>query len=88
MKEIDIKNCTFYYFDDLININDFDPKNVEADKTSYKDILFHYFGYKVSNGVKPVYSVFDKINGHIGDNKVRKYLRLIPANKILKIYYI
>ena len=27
-KEIDIKNCTCYYFDDLININDFDLDNI------------------------------------------------------------
>lgn len=28
LKEIDIKSCMCYYFDGMININGFNPKNV------------------------------------------------------------
>lgn len=28
LKEIDIKSCMCYYFDDMININSFNPKIV------------------------------------------------------------
>ena len=32
LKEIDIKNCKSFYFDNNININDFNPKNINVDK--------------------------------------------------------
>ena len=32
LKQIHIKNCTFYHFEDIININDFNPKNIKVDK--------------------------------------------------------
>ena len=33
LKEIDIKNCMCYYFDDIIKIEDFDLDNILIDKT-------------------------------------------------------
>ena len=32
LQEIDIKNHTCYYFDDIININDFDLDNILLDE--------------------------------------------------------
>ena len=32
LKETDIKNRTFYYFDDIIKIEDFDPENILINK--------------------------------------------------------
>ena len=34
-KEIDIKNRTCYYFDDIIKIEDFDSDNISIDAKSY-----------------------------------------------------
>ena len=39
VKDIDIKNCTYYFFNDIININIFDSNNIKIDDKSYKDIL-------------------------------------------------
>ena len=36
-KKIDIKNCTCYYSDDIININDMDL-NIFLDEKSYENI--------------------------------------------------
>ena len=36
LKEIDIKNCTCYYFDEIININSLNLDNISIDKKSYK----------------------------------------------------
>ena len=36
LKEIDFKNCTCYYFDDIIKIEDFDIDNILIDEKSYK----------------------------------------------------
>ena len=32
---IDIKNHTYYFFDDIINIKNFDPNKLKIDKKSY-----------------------------------------------------
>ena len=32
VKDIDIKNRTYYFFDDIINIKNFDLNNIEIDE--------------------------------------------------------
>ena len=39
LKEIDIKNCIFYYFDGIIKIYDFGFDNILIDEKSYENIL-------------------------------------------------
>ena len=34
IKDIDIKNSTYYFFDDIINIKSFDPNNIKIDEKS------------------------------------------------------
>lgn len=41
-----------YYFHEMINIDDFNPKYRKVDKMSYKDILIYYTGHDTSDGVK------------------------------------
>ena len=38
VKQIDIKNRTNYFYNDIINVKNFDPVLLKIDKTSYKDI--------------------------------------------------
>ena len=45
IKEINIKNRTYDFFDDMINIKDFDPSLLKIDKNSYKNIGIYYIGY-------------------------------------------
>ena len=40
IKDIDIKNHTYYFFDDIINIKIFDPNNIKIDKSHTKMFLF------------------------------------------------
>ena len=42
LKDIDIKNHTYYFFDDIININNFDPNKINTDEKSHKYILIYY----------------------------------------------
>ena len=46
-KDADIKNRTYYFFDDIINIKNFDLTNIKIDEKSYKKIFFYYIGYVV-----------------------------------------
>ena len=44
IKDIDIKNHTYYFFDDIINIRSFDPNKIKIDEKSYKNIVIYYIG--------------------------------------------
>ena len=46
-KKKDIKNCTHYFFDDMINIKNFDLKKIKIDEKSCKNILICYIGYVI-----------------------------------------
>ena len=37
VKDIDIKNHTYYFFNDIINMKNFDPNNMKIDEKSYKN---------------------------------------------------
>ena len=45
VKELNIKNRTYYYFNDIINIKDFHSNLLRIDKKRYKDIDIYYIGY-------------------------------------------
>ena len=45
VKVINIKNQTHYFFNDIINIENSDPNNIEIDEKSYRNILIYYIGY-------------------------------------------
>ena len=96
IKDIDIKNSSYYFFDD-INIKTFDFSNIKIDEKSYKNILIYYIGYLTIkdskyvkiNSVNPFYLIFNKANGYFEEINGSKYLTLVPTNeseeKILKI---
>ena len=71
-KEIIIKNWTYYFFDDLINITNFDPKLLKIDKKLYKNIEIYYIGYITMkdsdyvkiNCVNPLSLIIDEVDGH------------------------
>ena len=39
IKDINIKNCTYYFFNDILNIKNFDPNKIKVDEKSCKNIL-------------------------------------------------
>ena len=55
-KKVSIKNCTWYYFDDKIKLEDFDSDNVLLDQKQDENILVH----KTLNGAKPLHIRFDR----------------------------
>ena len=42
---MNIKNRTYYSYNDLINIKDFDPKFLKLDKKTLMNIGSYYIGY-------------------------------------------
>ena len=45
IKQINIKNRTYYFCNDMINIKEFDPNLIKIDKKSYKNIGIYNLGY-------------------------------------------
>ena len=70
-KQINIKNRTYYFYNDIIDIENFDAKLLKIDKKSYKDINILNIGYvtkkRISdcmniNSVNPWYLGITRVN--------------------------
>ena len=73
VKQINIKNRTYYFYNDQINLKDFDARLLKVDKKDYKEIDIYYIGYvtvkKIANcnnmnSVNPLYLKINKMIGH------------------------
>ena len=45
VKQIEIKNRTYYFYNNIINIEEFNSNLLKIDKKSYKNINIYYTGY-------------------------------------------
>ena len=45
VKQINIKNRTYYFYNDIIDLENFDSSLLKIDKKSYKDIGIYNIGY-------------------------------------------
>ena len=88
-KDIDTKNCMYYFFNDIINMKNFEPNNVKIDEKSYKNFLIYYIGYVTIkdskyvniNSVNSLCLIFDKMNEYFEQINGDKYLALVPINE-------
>ena len=82
-KQINIKNRTYYFYNYIIDLENFDASLLKIDKKSYKDIGIYNIGYitkkkiddcKNINSVNPLYLNITHANGYIEEKGVNKYL--------------
>ena len=45
IKQINIKNQSYYFYNDIIDLKHFDAKLLKIDKKSFKGIDIYYIGY-------------------------------------------
>ena len=93
-KQMNIKNRTYYFYNDLIIIKESDPKLLNLDKKSYKNIDTYYIGYITKeeeeykiNNVNPLYLLVHRIDGFFKEKRGNKYLNISftdSNNKALK----
>ena len=78
-----IKNRTYYFYNDIIDIETFDSNMLKLDKKSYKNLDIYNIGYvtikKIGygydiNSVNPLYLRIDNVNGYIEEINEDKYL--------------
>ena len=90
IKQINIKNCIYYFFNDTINIKEFDSSQLKLDKKSYKSIGIYYIGYitiksisdyESINSVNPLHLIIAEVDGYIEENTGNKYLRFASTDK-------
>ena len=83
IKEIKIKNRSYYFYNDIIDIKTFDSKNQKLDKKTYKGLDIYNIGYvtikKLGHGydlnsVNPLYLRIDNASGYIEEINECKYL--------------
>ena len=58
VKQVNIKNQTYYFFNDIINIEEFDSNLLKINKKSYKDIVIYYIGYITIKRIKRILCIW------------------------------
>ena len=83
VKQIDVKNRTYCFYNDMIDLKSCDASLLKINKKSYKDIDIYYIGYitikKIDdceniNCVNHLYLLIDHASGYIEEKVVNKYL--------------
>ena len=77
LKEIDIKNHTCHYFENIININDLNLDILIGQKLYY--ILIYNVACKTQYSTKPLHIIFDKV--HVRKYDGTEYLALFHSDE-------
>ena len=92
--QINIKNRTFYFYNDTINIKNFNAELLKIDKKSYKDIGIYNIGYITKKqiddyeniySVNPLYLLIDHVSGCIEEKDLNPlYLHIDHAGRYVE----
>ena len=83
IKELNIDNRTYYIYNDVINIKNFETNLLKIDRKSYKNIGIYNIGYitikKIDDyeniySVNPLYLLLNHANGYIEEKNGNKYM--------------
>ena len=94
VKELKIKNQTYYYFNDIIDIKDFQSNLLKIDKKQYQDIDIYYICYMIKkfgdceniNSVNPLYLLIYSATGYFKEKNCEKYLILDSTEKYEEVF--
>ena len=90
VKQINIKNRTYYFYNDQINLKDFDARLLKVDKKNYNEINIYYIGYVTVktiancnniNSVNPLCLMINEMIGHFEEKSENKYLVLYDVDE-------
>ena len=78
INQINIKNRTYHFYNDIINLDEFDESKIKVDKKDFSDIDIYYLGYEhkkktsesnVINSVNPLYLRIINMDGQFENGK-------------------
>ena len=78
-RQLNIKNRTYYFYNDLINILNFEVSNLKLDKKASLGLDIYYIGYVDKkpnwnvNTVNPSYLMINRIDGFVEEKNDVKY---------------
>ena len=97
IKQINIKNWNYYFYNDIINLDEFEESKIKIDKKDFNDIDIYYLGYEhkkkisecnVINSVNPLYLRIVDIKGQFEKGKDDAlYLVISDKDDVFKITY-
>ena len=77
------KNWTYYFYNNIIDLKNFDARLLKIDKKSCKNIGIYYIGYitikkiddyEIIYSVNPLYMRINHASGYIKEKNANKYL--------------
>ena len=86
IRQLNIEGKTYYFYNDLINIKNFNSNNLKLDKKSVLGNDVYYIGYIAKkpqwnvNSVNSLYLMINKIKGHFEKVDGDKYLIISSEN--------
>ena len=89
-RQLNIKNRTYYFYNDLINVINFEASNLKLDKKTWKDIDIYYIGYVDKkpdwnvNNVNPLYLITNRVYRYVSERNGNKFLTIDKS--VLKKY--
>ena len=95
VKELNIKNQTYDFFDDIIDIKDFHWNLLKIDKKLHKDVDIYYIGYitikkfidcKNIHSVNPLYLIIHSTTGYFKEKYGEKYLILDSTEQYEEVF--
>ena len=93
LKQINIKNRTYYFYSDIIDLDEFDESKIKVDKKDFNDIDIYYLGYEhkkkisecnVINSINPFYLRTVDMNGQFEKGKDDAWYLIISDDDIFK----
>ena len=95
VKELNIKNQTYYFYDDMIDIRNFQSNLLKIDKKPYKDFDIYYIAYitiKIFgdygnvHSVNPLYLIIHSATGYFNEKNGKKYLAIDSTKKYEEVF--
>ena len=93
IRQLNIEGRAYYFYNDLINIRNFNSNNLKLDKKSVLDNDVYYIGYITKktqwnvNSVNPLHLVVNKIKRHFEEVDGDKYLIISSENVDIRQKY-
>ena len=91
-RQLNIKKRTYYFYNDLINVLNFEASNLKIYKKIWKDIDIYYIGYIEKNpewnvnNANPLYLIINRVYCYVLEKNGNKFQTIDKGDSLLKKY--